>query len=334
MGYFKILVCDEDASYVRSLCRFLAWTREEIRVSAYTETSEFLNSEGEYDLGLLGRPFLKLYREERPDVKLKRVMYLCETAGDEFDDVESLYKFQSMDTFLDRIYAAIRQDDVMNMLSGMKVLRGSSTGIFSPIWHDLRLPFSMAYTKAKNADGKALFVDLETISILPDLLGRDMGNDLLDLLYLMETGGDAEFALEEYVYYYEGIALLPPMRDPGKIADVTGAQWSRLFTTAEKNGYQLVVLMDQMLQGFEELVKNMKELILLGRPEDFYRKSQAKCMDYLTKIEDPPKLTEVILPMSASNLVDGTYEFGQLLEGNLGNFVRRELTGRNQAAHS
>jgi hypothetical protein len=89
--------------------------------------------------------------------------------------------------------------------------------------------------------------------------------------------------------------------------------------------------MDQMLQGFEEIVGGMSELILLGRPEDYYRKSQSKCMMYLKNIDDPPKIQEVLLPMSASNLVDGTYEFGQLLEGNLGNFVKREFEGRNKA---
>ena len=207
--------------------------------------------------------------------------------------------------------------------------RGSSIGIFSPIWHDLRLPFSMALTKAKNTDGKALFVDLETISILPELLGREPEADLLDLLYLMESGDEASFALEEFVFYYEGMALLPPMRCPGRIGEVTLRQWERLFSTAEKNGYRLVILMDQMLQGFEELVRGMKELILLGRPEDYYRKSQTKCKLYLDGIENPPNIQEVLLPMSASGLSDGTYEFGQLLEGNLGSFVRREFAGRD-----
>ena len=325
MDYFRVLVCDEDISYVKSLCRFMAWTKEEIRVSAYTDVSDFLNSEGEYDLGLLGRAFILAYKKEGSDIKLNRLMYLCDEMSDKIDDIEPLYKFQSMNTFLEKIYSAIRQDDVMKMLSGMQIKRGSSIGIFSPIWHDLRLPFSMALTKAKNNNGRALFVDLETISILPELLGRDMENDLLDLLYLMETSDDASFTLEEYVSYFEGIALLPPMRNPGRIAEITAEEWERLFSTAEKNGYQLVILMDQMLQGFEQVISSMKELIILGRPEDYYRKSQKKCMTYLMGIKNPPELQEVILPMSASNLVDGTYEFGQLLEGNLGSFVRREF---------
>ena len=325
MGHFRVLVCDDDASYVRSLSRFMAWTKDEIRVSAYTDVEEFLNSDGIYDLGILGRKFLEAYDRERPDIQLNRVLYLCEEKGEDEGDVEHLYKFQSMDCFMDKIYAAIRQNDVMHMLSGMKVDRGSSIGVFSPIWHDLRLPFSMALTKTKNADGKALFVDLETISILPELLGRQMDQDLLDLLYLMETEDESSFALEEFVFYYDGIALLPPMRSPGRIGEITGEQWKKLFSTAEKNGYKLVILMDQMLQGFEEIVGGMEELVLLGRPEDYYRKSQAKCMTYLSGIDNPPKLQEVLLPMSASGLSDGTYEFGQLLEGNLGSFVRHEF---------
>ena len=329
MGQFGILVCDEDESYVRSLCRFLAWTKDEIRVSAYTDISEFLNADGEYELGLLSSSFIAAYERERPDVRLKKVLYLCEEMGDDDGDRERLYKFQSMDCFMDKIYAAIRQDDVMKMLSGMTVERGSSIGVFSPIWHDLRLPFSMALTKAKNTDGKALFVDLETISILPELLGREVDQDLLDLLYLLETEDESSFALEEFVFYFEGIALLPPMRNPGRIGEVTRRQWEKLFSTAEKNGYQLVILMDQMLQGFEEIVAGMHKLILLGRPGDYYQKSQSKCKNYLSGIENPPPIQEVLLPMSASNLTDGTYEFGQLLEGNLGNFVKREFAGRN-----
>ena len=38
-----------------------------------------------------------------------------------------------------------------------------------------------------------------------------------------------------------------------------------------------------------------------------------------------PEIRELLLPMSAATLADGTYDFGQLLEGNLGNFVRREF---------
>ena len=325
MSYFRVLVCDEDISYTRSLCRFMAWTKDEIRVSAYTDISEFLNAEGEYDLGLLGRPFLLAYEKERPDIKLDQVMYLCDEMGDKIDDYEPLYKFQSMDTFLDKIYSAIRQDDVMKMLGSTQIKRGSLIGVFSPIWHDLRLPFSMALAKSKNKNDKALFVDLETISILPELSGRTAENDLLDLLYLMETEEDPSFALEEYIYYFEGIAVLSPMRDPGRIAEITVKEWKKLFSAAQKNGYLMVILMDQMLQGFEEIISSMKELILLGRPEDYYRKAQTKYLSYLSGIMDPPAIREVILPMSASGLVDGTYEFGQLLEGNLGSFVRREF---------
>ena len=283
MGYFKVLICDDDAYYVRSLSRFMAWTKDEIKVSAYTDMSDFLNARGQFDLGLLGKDYIEVYEREKPDVKLKRVLYLCDEDATEYEDMEHLYKFQSMDCFMDRIYAAIRQDDVMKMLSGMKVEKGSSIGVFSPIWHDLRLPFSMALTKAKNNDGKALFVDLETISILPELMGKSVDTDLMDLLYLLEMNNDGSFALEEFVFYFEGIALLPPMRNPGRIGEVTAAQWEKLFMTAEKNGYKLVILMDQMLQGFEEIIGGMKELIILGRPEDYYRKSQAKCMMYLNQ---------------------------------------------------
>ena len=323
MGYFKILICDEDASYVRSLSRFLAWTKDEIRVSAYTDVSDFLNCESEFDMGLLGKAFWEAYESSRPDVRLKRVLYLSNESNP--DDPEQIYKYQSMDTFMDKIYSAMRQEDVMKMLSGMKLQKGSSIGVFSPIWHDLRLPFSMALTKAKNDSGKALFVDLETISILPELLGREVGEDLLDLLYRLETADEASFMIEEYIYYFEGIAILPPMRSPGRIGEVTAGQWEKLFATAEKNGYQLVILMDQMLQGFEEIVSGMRELVLLGRPEDYYKKSQNKCKMYLKNIENPPEIRELLLPMSAATLADGTYDFGQLLEGNLGNFVRREF---------
>ena len=329
MGQFRILICDEDTAYVRSLCRYMAWSKDEIGVSAYTDIQEFLNSDGMYDLGLLAGPFLDVYEKERPDVRMNRIFYLCDEMGEDEGDVERLYKFQSMDCFMDKIFAAIRQEDVMKMMSGMRVEKGSAIGVFSPIWHDLRLPFSMALTKAVNRGGKALFVDLETISILPELLGREVEEDLLDLLYLMETSDESAFMLEEFIYYYDGIALLPPMRSPGRVGDVTRSQWEKLFSVAQGNGYQLVVLMDQMLQGFEEIVGGMRQLILLGRPEDYYKKSQRKCMAYLSGIENPPDIEEVLLPMSASGLADGTYEFGQLLEGNLGSFVKREFAGRN-----
>ena len=64
---------------------------------------------------------------------------------------------------------------------------------------------------------------------------------------------------------------------------------------------------------------------MLGKPGDYYQKSQTKFVEYAQAHYQNAEIHEVMLPMSAGNLVDGTYAIEELIQGNLGMFVRRMI---------
>lgn len=75
----------------------------------------------------------------------------------------------------------------------------------------------------------------------------------------------------------------------------------------------------------------IKRMILLSRPGDFYKKSSRKIEAYLSSINGEIDVQRLELPMSASNLTDGSYRIEQLLSGNLGRFV--STARKRMAAH-
>ena len=157
--------------------------------------------------------------------------------------------------------------------------------------------------------------------------------DLYDILYLMESTEEEDFDITPYVFTYEGIGLLPSFRSPENIAGIREEQWEKLFACIERQGYSLVVLVEQLLQGSGELLSDFNDVILLGRTEDYFLPMQQRCLDLLNGMMQPPSIREVKLNMSANGLVEGTYSLKHLMEGNLGSFVRNEFKGTIASAN-
>lgn len=329
MEKFKVLVCDEDSSYIRALVRFLVTSRKQISVTAYSDPEGFACGGGTFDLALMGEAFLTIYSERSTEIFAKHVCYLTGKAGDRIGEYETFYKFQNMASLLDKIGTLqLRKKETDRYGIPTK------TAIYSPIYHDLRLPFALTYAHIRASYEKVLFLDLENFSPLFDLVNfSSEEKDLYDILYLMESTEEEDFDITPYVFTYEGIGLLPSFRSPENIAGIREEQWEKLFACIERQGYSLVVLVEQLLQGSGELLSDFNDVILLGRTEDYFLPMQQRCLDLLNGMMQPPSIREVKLNMSANGLVEGTYSLKHLMEGNLGSFVRNEFKGTIASAN-
>ena len=58
--------------------------------------------------------------------------------------------------------------------------------------------------------------------------------------------------------------------------------------------------------------------------------SQDFFLDYMRRINAEDLVESVVLPMSAGNLSDGTYQIEELLQGNLGVFVKRLVSANSK----
>ena len=320
MANRKLLICDKDAAYVEALTAYLMHTLKGFSITTYTDTDAFAYEEETYRISLMGEDFLELLPETKEEKeRFGVILYLCAKVGDDrFGEYPAIFKFQQMQTFVRTVFS-YAQMNAADETAGTQAAK-RWIGVHSPIRHELQLPFAIAYARKLTEQGSVLFLDMETNSIMEELIDCGESKSLIDALYISEETGGAE--IRGLTDYYEGISYLAPMRNFGEAAQVENEQWIRLFQAVDRTDYDMVVvLFDDGLQCVRELMEHLSELILLYKPGDYYHKSRHKVMRYIDTMEDAPTVRDINLAMSGSNLTDGTYRFEQLLQGNLGRFV-------------
>lgn len=315
----KMLICDSDAAYSKALGLYLMRSLEEFQVVMYSDPGMFLADEEEYELALLGKEFILQVNDMSPVEKKRfgKILFLSSQVGEAgFEAYESVFKFQDMNSFVNAIFSFAGIEPVQTRTV---VGDGRWIGIYSPIHHELQLPFALAYAKLLSASCRVLFVDMEANSIMKSLIECEEEHNLLDVLYLLE---EEKTDITEWVYPYDGLDILLPMANFGELTSVLEKDWDSFFSAVATAGYErMIVLFDEGIRCAGKLIELSEELILLSRPGDYYRKSEGRIRHFLEEMEKPPTVREVNLAMSGSNLSDGTYRFEQLLQGNLGRFV-------------
>ena len=154
----------------------------------------------------------------------------------------------------------------------------------------------------------------------------------MDYLYLLENDQVEDEALLGCFSYYQGVSYLPPIRYFQELVSIDGKRWRRFFASIARLGFgQVVVLFDGSLRGMDALFDYLKELVLLGREGDFYHKYDRQIRSFIKERDRPMMVRETTLPLSGSNLADGTYRFEQLLSGNLSQYARRAIAKTEEA---
>ena len=326
MKQIRLLIGDGDRAYVEALVRFLIGIGKGFSVTSYTKPQLFLQEEGIFSAALLSADFLAAAKEEAGLYgRLGEVLLLSDGTedGGALGNVEKLYKFQAMDAFVERLSRisekapVVREDEN----SSQRII-----SIYSPMHHELTLPYGLTISRILSEHGATLFVDLEQVSILPILIEKNVSRDLLDYLYLLEGGVKEPEKLKDFLGFYEGFYYLPPMSGLSGVSSVHKGQWLELLSVIRRTDFANVILVfDSILPGMERMLSASEDIMLLSKSGDYYEKSMGVFAGYLEKAGLLSKVKKVMLPMSAGNLVDGTYRMSHLLTGNLGGFVRREF---------
>ena len=319
----KVLIADQDVSYVGALVRFLMGIGKGFLVTSYTSAEYFAEEAGQYSVSLLGDGFTEIVKKD-PDLcrRMGKIFHLSD--GSKESEFEQIYKFQSMDTFVDRISQSTSES---SLLAEEENEKQRVISIFSPMHHELTLPYSLTISSILADLGQTLFVDLEQLSILPTLIEKEQPGDLLDLLYMMESGAAKPQSVRKFLSFYEGFYFLPPMTGLSGVSSVTAGQWENFARLLRRTDFANVILVfDSILPGMESFLGRSDDILLLTKNGDFYEKSMGIFVGYLEKAGLLKNIRKVVLPMSAGNLVDGTYRMNQLMGGNLGSFARREMS--------
>ncbi|MGN0241661.1 MAG: hypothetical protein ACI4CS_08240 [Candidatus Weimeria sp.] len=325
MNKIRLLIADTDKAYLNALIRYLISSGNHYEVSGFTEVKDFLEEENDFQIALLGDEFLEAL-EVNPEKKRQfgNVAHLTGSMSAEHHDYRTIYKFQRMSGFIEQLHSLLDRKNLKQVrVSGREGQRTQI--IFSPMHHELALPFSLSMARLMGEKFQTLFIDMEGVSILPQLLERDIRRDLGDYLYHIIGKADDGKNITDFLGFYENFYYLGPMKGLSSLASVTVEQWICLLENIARSEFeQVIILMDQTVQGEDALLQAADDILLLGKPGEYYQKSMNAFAAELEAGGLADKCRELLLPMSVSQ-GPGEYQMRAILNGNLGGFVRKEF---------
>lgn len=319
----NIVVCDGDREYVEAFTTYLMEHIPNISIYSFTSEEAFLRCEEEFAVGILSKDFLSVLEFSGKET-VEEKLYLCdENIAPEFEHLPMVYKYQSME-IVEEMLGRMLQKDMRDWWGKQRDNKTRVIGIYSPIFHELSMPFGLSLCQVLRESGRVLFLDIEENSIMGAMTGQANEKSLMDLLYFVVQQDN--FSLGEFIHTFMGVDYISPFANPEEVNDISREAWEALMQYLLRAGYDtVVILFGRTVQGFHSMVSMCQELVVLGKPGDYYQRSQESFLKYAGRAYENVPIKCVSLPMSAGNLVDGTYAMEELIQGNLGVFVRKLL---------
>ncbi|MCF0131954.1 MAG: hypothetical protein HUJ71_09480 [Pseudobutyrivibrio sp.] len=323
-----IALCDLDMDYITRFASYLMGKRNSSKVELhiFTTPESFFSDEGDYDVGLMTSDFMEVM-DFKTQGNIRKRYLLSEDNYNKESELDWVYKYQSMEAIIQAIPEIQEELNQNVQTEEIGKRKPYLMGVFSPMSHELQLPFAMALCDSIKNQGRILFLDLEEISILSSLLNTESDSNLMDLIYELSTNKTlGEDAIKRHINQFMGMDYISPFINPDDLVQIGEAELLKLYEAINQMGYETVVLLlGRAVPGFTELLSHMDQLIMLSKPGDYYNKGSKVFLDYINRSGINANVTEVKLSMSAGNLKDGTYCIEELLTGNLGLFVRKLL---------
>lgn len=328
MKKIRLLIADTDQSYLNALVKYLIGTGNQYEVTGYTDVARFLGEENDFALALLTGEFIDgLRRQPQRKRQFDRILYLSDSQSEGESEYERIYKFQNMSTFIEQMRKAV---NARPEGEGREIRENATQHlriIFSPMHHELSLPFSLSMAKIIGESQQTLLVDMEDISILGRLLERELTRDLGDYLYHIAGLDSPDGNMTDFLGFYENFYYLAPMKGLSALAAVTPDQWIALIDNIRRSEFdQVIMLMDSSVNGMDEILHAADDILLLGKPGEYYAHSMREFTRRLSVEGLMEKCSQMLLPMSAQAGAGSIPQASAMMNGNLGSFVRREFT--------
>lgn len=322
MKKLELALCDINNEYITMFASYILGRNQSVNIHIFTTPESFFSDSSVFDLAIMSEEFDEVSYFKK-DGRVKKKYVLCEEEPEESAE-NLIYKYQAVDEILSKIPQLIFSVSKKASTNNSNI-KSNMVGIYSPNSHELQLPFAMAISKSLSERGRVLFLDLEELSVLNELIGVKCDKNLMDLLYEIGTA-DGNMNIEDYIHHFLGIDYINPFINPNEISEIEMESWKNLFCQLEKLNYDsIVILFGRTINGFSEILDNIAKMYILGKPGDYFKKGQEQFVDYLERLSKKIAYKKVLLPMSASNLSEGTYCIEELLQGHLGMFVKKVL---------
>lgn len=338
-----VAFCDSDDMYRERFAAYFVEHRQgKFTVHAFSVPELFLDTlkEQVFDIVVLGNGFdgakqtvikqgipLLLLSETVPE----RMMDEHAEPTQEENSCARIFRYQSMEGILHemQVLTAGRTETAESEPEGTRM---EIIGVYSPVSHEMQMPFSVVLAEYLSQTKKVLYVNLLKYSGFLELFGLAGEYDLGDITLSLRNKRLTPDTFARSVYQMDDVNYIPPFGNPENLHDFMPEDYfAFLEYLEEKTDYEVLIV--DFGDVSEHLVKMLRRCTCIYCPvkSGYFFECRMnrfwKCLERGGEGALKERFLAVNLPFSAKHIRGGGDVRRQLLWSEFGDFVRAYVMG-------
>ena len=280
MNRRKLIIYDKDEKYAANLMEYLSAIKDfpyDISVFSKQDALVEYGRHTRIDLLLASE---SAYADIKGLVETERVMILNESGTFTWDDLQNISKYQSAENIVQEImHYYIEVAEVMP--SKVTVCEDVSIiGFFSPVGRCSQTTMGLTLGQIMSEKCPTLYINFESLSGFPYMLGYGAGKDIADLLYYLETAPEKfDLNLQRCIRQLDSLDYILPMKAMHQLLLIKSEMWQRLISAIAATGRYKVIILDlsEGIQGLFEILRMCTHIYTLTKDDRF---AKAKIEQY------------------------------------------------------
>lgn len=257
MRHKNLVIYDSEEMYARNLTEYLSEKREipfqvrmfhkemGIRTFAQEETIDVLLTSGDCKC--------------RQEVGAKKIFILTKNKNEKLQENEIVVdKYQSADMILSKILQVYLDEGDLSLTMRRNIGEGQMIGIYSPIHRIGKTKFALEMGKELAKRVPTLYLNLEDYAGIHSYLGKNVGQNLEDLLYYAkQENHNLGPRMSAMIRNHGELDYIHPMQVAWNIRSVSVEEWIDLFRKILNTGLYETLILDigDSVQGLYEILQ-------------------------------------------------------------------------------
>lgn len=276
----QLVIYDKDEKYAGNLMEYLGGKKDfPYKISAFSKKEALMDYSKDVQIHLL-LASESAYKEIQEHVKAERVMILNESGTLTWNDLQNIKKYQSAENIVQEImhyYVEIAEVMPAKMTTSKDVI---IIGFFSPIGRCSQTTMGLTLGQIMSERCETLYMNFESLSGFPYMLGYEEGKDISDLLYFLEMIPEKfDLNLQRCVRQLDNLHYILPMKAMHQLLLIKSEMWQKLISTIANSGIYKVIILDlsEGMQGLFDILRMCTHIYTLTKDDKF---ADAKIQQY------------------------------------------------------
>lgn len=344
MGKIAVAVCDTDNGYRERFVTYLVEHKSgEYAVYAFSAVEHFLEAlkKQVFHVVVFGKGFAEaenqVQMQQIPSVMLKDTIpeRLAEDTGYQAGETcksVSVFRYQPMEAILHEVQVLTGGSRPEIEPAVKRGTRLEVIGVYSPIGHEMQMPFALVFAQMLAEKRKVLYVNLMRHSGFLQLFGLPGQYDIGDIVLRLRNKRLHAETFLKCVYESNRMYYIPPFHNPENLDDFSLGDYLALLGFLDDNTDFEAVVFDfgDGINRFSEVLNTCTSIYCPMKTGFFYECRLNQFLGYLEKCGKEGAYEQfhmINLPFSAKQIRGGSDVRKQLLWSEFGDYVRSYFMG-------